>query len=74
MTRVRVRPTKAKQQTMCRTCGHIVGVTTTPWNSTTPHDVPPKTVPHRWEGAGKPASRCPGSLLSVHPNTVMEAV
>jgi hypothetical protein len=71
-TRERVRPTRAKHQTMCRTCGQIVGVTMTPWNSTG-HEVPAKTVPHKWLGGrGFGLERCPGSLLSVHPHTVME--
>lgn len=67
-TGAKKRPTKAKGETLCRTCQQIVGVTRTPWNRSTSFSEPlPKTTPHQWRG-----SRCPGSLLSVEPSTVFE--
>lgn len=63
------RPSKAKGETQCRTCGQIVGVVRTPWNRSSGWQEMPKTTGHKWRGV-----RCPGSMLSVEPSTVCEVV
>lgn len=60
---------RARYETMCRTCGQIVGVRTTPFNKVAPSEVVWKTTGHKTlDGRG----RCPGSMLSVDPAAAFE--
>lgn len=64
-------PRPRTRETMCATCRQMVGVWQTPWNAS--HDGPggaavPKTARHR----NQEKRTCSGSLMSVHPNTIMD--
>lgn len=62
-------PRKPKFETLCRTCGELVGVWYTPYNRDrqSGHVAVPKTSRHH-DPAGRP---CPGGLLSIDPNTMI---
>lgn len=64
-------PRNRTRETMCLTCEQLVGVWQTPWNAShAMGPAVPKTARHK-----NPAGRlCPGGLMSINPNTIMDKV
>jgi len=64
----RTRLGRAKFVTYCATCEQTVGVVTTRFNKASEAEYVPKTSTHD----NREGRKCPGSRLSIHPNTIME--